>query len=140
MAKTVKKNTAAEKADEKAKAAKQASEKEAAEKESAEKAKAEKEAAEKEAAEKAKAEKEAAEKESAEKAKAEKEAADKKAGEEKESYRQKRAREVFKSHPGVEKLYFTSDDTCFIKPQFARLHAENLKEEKIDTVTKKDVK
>ena len=50
----------------------------------------------------------------------------------------KRAKEVFASH-NVDKIYFTSDGTAFIEPQYARLHAPSLKDEKVITVKRQEV-
>ncbi|MCX6266847.1 MAG: hypothetical protein NTW16_05745 [Bacteroidetes bacterium] len=49
-----------------------------------------------------------------------------------------RALEVFASHD-VNEIYFTSDGTAFIQPQFARLHAENLEDNRVLTVKRKEV-
>jgi hypothetical protein len=48
-----------------------------------------------------------------------------------------RAREVFKSH-NTDKVYFTVDDTCFIEPQYAHMHAASIKNEKVDVITRKE--
>ena len=49
-----------------------------------------------------------------------------------------RALEVFASHE-VNEIYFTSDGTAFVQPQFARLHAENLEDNMVLTVKRKEV-
>ena len=58
--------------------------------------------------------------------------------EKKVSPRISRAREVFETH-AVDEVYFTTDDTCFVNRSYATMHAANLKDARIDVVTKKEV-
>lgn len=51
----------------------------------------------------------------------------------------KRAKEVFKHHPTIDTIYFTSDNTAFLGTQYARIHAESLKDQLVTPVTKKEV-
>ncbi len=50
----------------------------------------------------------------------------------------KRAKEVFASH-SVDILYFTEDNTAFLEPQFARIHAESLKSQKVTPIERKEI-
>ena len=124
-------NVAAEKA---AAAKKAAEEKKAAEKAAAEKAA--EEAAAEEAAKKAAAEeKKAAAKKAADEAAKKAAEAKRKALMEKTIFREKRAKEVFKSHPKAKEIYFTSDNTCFVNRQFAIMHANSIGDEEVDVIT-----
>jgi len=49
-----------------------------------------------------------------------------------------RAAEVFASH-SVDILYFTSDGTAFLEPQFARIHAESLQSDTIVTIKREEI-
>jgi len=49
-----------------------------------------------------------------------------------------RAAEVFASH-SVDVLYFTSDGTPFLEPQFARIHAESLQSDAIITIKREEI-
>jgi outer membrane biosynthesis protein TonB len=51
----------------------------------------------------------------------------------------KRAIEVFKHHPTIDTIFFTSDGTAFLGAQFARIHAESLKDSVVTTVTRKEI-
>lgn len=50
-----------------------------------------------------------------------------------------RAREVFETH-SVDKLYFTTDGTCFLNGQHALMHAGSIKSETVITVTREECK
>ena len=62
---------------------------------------------------------------------------DVKSKDKKECPRITRAREVFKSHT-CDKVYFTVDGTCFVEPQYAHMHAANLKSDVVTIVTRKE--
>ncbi|MEI6898264.1 MAG: hypothetical protein WCL00_00170 [Bacteroidota bacterium] len=50
-----------------------------------------------------------------------------------------RAKQVFTSHR-VDVLYFTDDLTAFVEPQYARMHAESLKNNEVTPVKREEVK
>jgi hypothetical protein len=65
-------------------------------------------------------------------------AADKKVKKEDTFPMLERAKEVFASHT-VDVLYFTEDNTAFLEPQFARIHAESLKSQKVTPIERKEI-
>jgi hypothetical protein len=51
----------------------------------------------------------------------------------------KRADEVFASHnKAVDEVYITADGTVFLQKQHARIHAESLKSDKIETLKREE--
>ena len=49
-----------------------------------------------------------------------------------------RIKEVFASHD-VNEIHMTSDGTCFIEPQHARMHSENLEDPRVLTIKRQEV-
>lgn len=49
-----------------------------------------------------------------------------------------KAADVFSTH-SVDVLYFTSDGTAFLEPQFARIHAESLQSDNILTIKREEI-
>ncbi|GEM_PF-3100591 len=49
-----------------------------------------------------------------------------------------RAKKVFAQH-AVDTLYFTSDNTAFLEPQYARIHAESLTSQEVTTIERKEI-
>jgi len=54
-----------------------------------------------------------------------------------QAYDKERAREVFGTH-SADEIYFTSDGTCFIEEQHARVHATFLKEGTVTPVKRQE--
>lgn len=50
-----------------------------------------------------------------------------------------KAKKLFESYD-VKELYFTSDATAFLEPQFANIHAESLQDKEIVTIKREEVK
>jgi hypothetical protein len=55
---------------------------------------------------------------------------------EKKSKNADKAKGLFKDHPGVKALHFTSDGLAFFEKNDARNHAFGLKEKEIETIQK----
>ncbi|MCX6281481.1 MAG: hypothetical protein NTU51_05935 [Bacteroidetes bacterium] len=49
-----------------------------------------------------------------------------------------RAKKVFAQH-AVDTLYFTSDNTAFLEPQYARIHSESLTSQEVTTIERKEI-
>ena len=49
-----------------------------------------------------------------------------------------RAREIFAQHK-ADTIWFTSDGTAFLHPQFARIHSDGLKDKSIVTIKRQEV-
>lgn len=46
---------------------------------------------------------------------------------------------IFKQHPNVNELHFTSDDQAFYQPQDAKNHAGSLQDKEVELVKRKDI-
>jgi hypothetical protein len=56
-----------------------------------------------------------------------------------ENAMKQRAKQVFASH-SVDILYFTEDNTAFLEPQYARIHAESLKSQRVIIIERKEIR